>query len=500
MQKDFYRRFLHEADAASKLDHPNILPIYAYGEEEGLPYIVMPLMEGGTLLDYMSERGSLSLHEAQWYLEQLTAALDYAHEHGCVHCDVKPANMLLDSGGRVMLSDFGIAHLASGSGRSGSAVARTSQAVMGTPDYISPEQALGRDVDRCSDIYSLGVTLFFLLAKRLPFKADTPIAVALMHIEEPPPSLSLLRADVSPALDRVVQKALAKDPARRFQTAGDFYDAFVSALASEYQESPLESLQEVRMFDDDISDDFLTSLSAHPVAQPFVRLLPLRKQHPVRRLVRLGVICFLVLSIIGTTLALVISHISQPVPSPPLPKDKLEDIHKWSLGGAFSFDSHSQSYHMLNTFPHVMLALYSRGEYDDFRLTVRASEIQNTPGNSDYYGVIFRASLNQSHYYLFEIAPKDGRYSFLRYDGMEPEYFLQDVLLPPGVLNSNASNTIAVEARGEYFTFFVNGTPVFSPVSDTSKKTPLQKGYIGLCVEDQGTEVAFSQLFINEQS
>jgi len=190
MEKDFYRRFLHEAEAASKLDHPNILPIYAYGEEDGLPYIVMPFMEGGTLLDYMSERGSLSLHEAQWYLEQLTSALDYAHEHGWVHCDVKPANMLLDSGGRVMLSDFGIAYLKNGGERAAGPIAKTSHTLMGTPDYVSPEQALGHEIDRCSDIYSLGVTLFFLLAKRLPFKADTPIAVALLHIDEPPPSLS----------------------------------------------------------------------------------------------------------------------------------------------------------------------------------------------------------------------------------------------------------------------------------------------------------------------
>ena len=111
MQKDFYSRFLREAEAASQLDHPNILPIYSYGEQDGLPYIIMPYMQGGTLSEYVAVHGCLTLHEAQCYLEQLAPALDYAHEHSCVHCDVKPANILLDTDGSVVLSDFGIAHM-----------------------------------------------------------------------------------------------------------------------------------------------------------------------------------------------------------------------------------------------------------------------------------------------------------------------------------------------------------------------------------------------------
>src|SRR5256885_14510224 len=112
MQKDYYSRFLLEAEAASRLDHSNILPIYSYGEQDGLPYIIMPYMPGGTLRDYVATHGCLSLSQAQWYLEQIAGALDYAHQtHGYVHCDVKPANILLDSDDSAVLTDFGITYM-----------------------------------------------------------------------------------------------------------------------------------------------------------------------------------------------------------------------------------------------------------------------------------------------------------------------------------------------------------------------------------------------------
>jgi serine/threonine protein kinase len=507
MQKDFYRRFLHEAEAASKLDHPNILPIYAYGEEDGLPYIVMPYMEGGTLLDYMSRRGALSLHEAQWYLEQLTAALDYAHGHGCIHCDVKPANMLLDSEGRVMLSDFGIAHLMSRTDNPGGSEMKSSDAVMGTPDYVSPEQALGKHLDGCSDIYSLGITLFFLLAKKLPFKADTPIATALLHVHEPVPSLALLRADVSPALDRVVQKALAKDPARRFQIAGDFCRAFVAALANGYQKSSLASLREVSLFDDELSDDFFDSLPNLPIAEPVVRLRPLQSnQHVLVRLVILCVVCLTVLSVIGTTIVLLASRSPQKTVVAAivhrrvtLPKDKLAYANQWPVSKTFFFDSQSRSYHVLNTSQNVVaVAPYLGGKYHDFHLSVVASEVHRTliPGDNGYYGITFRASIDQLHYYLFEIAPDDGnRYLFLRYDGTWTTLLSGSL---PVALQPTTPNTITIDVHGNTFTFWVNGTLVAQPMSDPSK-TPLVTGQIGLCVEDQGTEVAFSQLYIDSK-
>lgn len=498
-QRDFYRRFLHEAEAASKLDHPHILPIYAYGEENGLPYIVMPYMEGGTLLDYMSKRGSLSLHETQWYLKQLASALDYAHEHGCVHCDVKPANMLLDREGRVMLSDFGIAYLMNNTNNA----TRSPDSAMGTPDYVSPEQALGQGLDGCSDIYSLGVTLFFLLAKKLPFKADTPIATALLQIHEPPPSLSLLRADVSPALDRVIQKALAKDPARRFPTAYAFHDAFVSALTHGYEKSSLASVREVSSFDHELSDEFFDSLPDLPIAQPVVRLLPLRTNHALLlHPALLMLVCLLVLSFAGTTIALMVSHTPQkekvvvgvtPTPSPK-PRDKLADDKQWLSTNPFFFDSQSQSYHLLNASSDaVAIASYLGDEYSDFRLTAVASEIRHVPGKKGYYGITFRESLDHLHYYLFEISANDeGTYFFRRYDNGW-------TTLSQGslgtMLKSDAPNTLTIEARGNTFTFWVNETLVGQPYLD--KGSPMVRGRVGLYAEDPGTEVAFYQVYVD---
>src|SRR5258708_3338253 len=227
-QKNFYRRFLREAKAASKLDRPDLLSIYSYAQHEGLPYIVMPYMPGGTLSDYVAHDAPLSLSAAKKYLEQIASALDYAHTNDCVHCDVKPANILLDGEGQALLTDFGIVRLKADD----ALPLKSGEALMGTPDYLSPEQALGKALNSRSDIYSLAVTLFFLLAGSPPFQADSALALALLHVHEPPPLLGTIRADVTPQIDLVIGKALSKKPEQRYQTAGEFSDAFAEAVAN----------------------------------------------------------------------------------------------------------------------------------------------------------------------------------------------------------------------------------------------------------------------------
>src|ERR1700694_4073845 len=374
MQKEFYKRFLLEAEAASRLDHPNILPIYSYGEQDGLPYIIMPYMPGGTLRDYIATHGCLSLSQAQWYLEQIAGALDYAHQtHGYVHCDVKPANILLDSDGSAYMMQQETVAI------TGQPLPKSPELLMGTPDYISPEQALGQPLDGRSDIYSLAVTLFFLLAGSPPFKAESSIAMALLHVHEAPPLLGLLRADVTPQIDQVIRKALAKWPDDRYQTPGAFSSALADAVADA----------------DDIDQVVYTNRRAEKQAKgngywdeealkPRVHIKPLIKR-PLR-LTRTALL-FLILSIalIGyITIALILgvvvnapAHIVvMKTPIPACSGDLLAgNPDAWPTSSTYFF-SHCR-YHIQNKSPNsVAIALYGNGSYvyRNFRLTVTTSE------------------------------------------------------------------------------------------------------------------------------
>lgn len=505
MRRDFYRRFLREAEAASKLDHPHILPIYSYGEQEGLPYIVMPYMPGGTLSTYMARRGPLSLQEAQWYLEQIASALDYAHEHGCVHCDVKPANILLTGEGHVMLSDFGIARLAHSEVDAEQTQTNLPDPVLGTPDYISPEQALGRPLDGRSDVYSLGVTLFFLLSKRLPFRAESPIALALLHVHEAPPSLALQRGDVTPAVDHVVQIALAKDPEQRFQTAGEFCTAFIEAIIA----SKKKSLR--ARYADALSnggeEPERPSQQVVVVTRPIARTsLIWQAISPRRRLALISMACVLLVGMISIILlatlprpapaAPPVRHAARLSPTPTV-SDLLASTDSWPASSTYFFDQHQRNYHILNTSSNtVALAPYTGRQYGNFRLSVTMQEIHGPSDGSDYCGVVFRATADQSRYYLFEIAPgEDGQYGFLRYDGNGKWTTISTGSASPLLASPGQGNTVTIEARNTAFTFFVNGKPIGSAVTDSVKK-PLLLGQVGLYVENQGTEVAFSHLYI----
>ena len=511
MQKDFYSRFLREAEAVSKLDHPNILPIYAYGEQDGLPYIIMPYMEGGTLSDYITNHGCLSLDEARWYLEQIASALDYAHqEHGYVHCDVKPANILLDSDGNAMLTDFGIIHMMHPESAAGTSEHKPPQMLMGTPVYISPEQALGQPLDGRSDIYSLGITLFFLLTGQLPFKADSTIAVALLQIHEAPPLLGLLRADISPGIDNVVQKALAKRPEERFQTAGEFSAAFAQAVAFQDSgkiyliDSTGKSPLVLPGYAQDLNSDPLRAMIA---AKPVVRLKPASQRSVSFPRFILASILILVLTA-GAAIAggLISSHFASNAPKIPahvqvtLPAralgDDLANTEDWPAGGTFFFSG--EQYHIQNKFPHnVALALYADHQYTNFRLVVTTSEIHGSGDGADYYGVAFRGSADQSRYYLFEVtAWAGGQYQFWRYDGDDHWSILATGTAPSLQTTLGKNNTITLVAKGNTFSFLINGKSIGSPVTDSSTLA-LSAGEVGLSVEEQGTEIVFSHLHVS---
>jgi len=210
----FRARFQREAEVIAALEHPAIVPVYDFGEVDDQLFIVMRYMPGGTLADLLAE-GPLPIPEIAALFERIGLALDHAHRLGVIHRDIKPGNILFDSEHISYLSDFGIAKLAEAS------ASLTGTGIIGTPAYMSPEQAQGeKNLDGRCDIYSLGVVLFQVLTGELPYKADTPMGVAMAHIIEPVPSLLERSPGLPATFERIIYKTLDKSPDNRYQTAG----------------------------------------------------------------------------------------------------------------------------------------------------------------------------------------------------------------------------------------------------------------------------------------
>ncbi len=227
----FTKRFQREARMIARLEHRSVLPVYAYGEFEGQPYIVMRLLESGSLRKRLYQ-GRLPLPTIARMLEQIAEGLDYAHQQGIVHRDLKPSNILLDERDNAYLTDFGIAKML------GTTTHVTTEGVVGTPHYMSPERCRGKSAIPASDIYSLGAILFELITEQPPFDADTPLAVMYMHVREPIPSVTEIDPTLPAAIDDVIARAMAKDPEDRFPTAVDLAAAFKEAVAGSVPRTP----------------------------------------------------------------------------------------------------------------------------------------------------------------------------------------------------------------------------------------------------------------------
>jgi len=219
---EFVERFRREASAAAGLQHPNVVSVFDRGSYEDSYWISMELVEGSSLRELID--GGLEIEEAVEVTRQMLAAAEFAHEHGIVHRDLKPMNVLIDRDGRVRVTDFGIARAG------GSEITRTGS-VMGTAQYLSPEQAQGVEVTARTDIYSIGVILFEMLTGRVPFDGENAVAIAMKQVGEEPAAPSSINPKVSPALDAIVLKALAKDPAQRFSSAAEMAAALDAAEA-----------------------------------------------------------------------------------------------------------------------------------------------------------------------------------------------------------------------------------------------------------------------------
>ncbi|HYD07761.1 MAG TPA: serine/threonine-protein kinase, partial [Reyranella sp.] len=226
--KDFAMRFVREAQAVARLNHPNVVQVFDFGEEGDVAYIVMEFIRGKELKNFFDANERFDLKEAVRIMCELCEALDFAHEAGIVHRDIKPANVMLDSQGRTKLTDFGVARVQDNDKTS---VEKTQAGTMvGTPAYMSPEQITGGNIDRRTDVFSAGIILYQFLTGEKPFTGSGAWTIAKKIIQEDPPLPSSLNNAITPVFDAVVNKALAKNVDERFQTARDLGAALKRAL------------------------------------------------------------------------------------------------------------------------------------------------------------------------------------------------------------------------------------------------------------------------------
>ncbi|MET8122761.1 Stk1 family PASTA domain-containing Ser/Thr kinase [Micromonospora sp. NPDC005189] len=228
----FQMRFRREAQNAASLNHPAIVAVYDTGEEtaptgETLPFIVMEFVNGRTLKEVLGAEGRLQPRRALEICADMAAALEFSHRHGIIHRDIKPGNVMLTQTGQVKVMDFGIARALA----SGATTMTQTSAVIGTAQYLSPEQARGEAVDARSDVYAAGCVLFELVCGHPPFVGDSPVSVAYQHVRETPPTPSDINPDVTPAIDAIVLKALSKNPLNRYQSAGEMRADLLRAAA-----------------------------------------------------------------------------------------------------------------------------------------------------------------------------------------------------------------------------------------------------------------------------
>jgi serine/threonine protein kinase len=269
---NFRLRFEREAKILMRLRHPHIVPLLDFGSDDGIYYLVMPLMEVGTLRDRLV-KGAIRPEEGAVIIRQIAEALQFAHNAGMVHRDVKPSNILMDSEGNAWLSDFGTAYVRNAT------ASLTGSSVIGTPQYMAPEQARGEPVSEKTDVYALGIVLYQMCTGQLPFDADTPLAIAMKHTSEPLPRPTLINPNIPQEVGKVLIRALEKKPEDRYISAIALSEAFERALELVYDPEARALKPGARKADDD-TQDFIPgvdeSADSTRVGEPVV--LPPRKR------------------------------------------------------------------------------------------------------------------------------------------------------------------------------------------------------------------------------
>ena len=310
--KEFLERFQREAQAASLMSHHNLVNLLDVGVEGEYRYLVLEYVNGNTLKDIIRQKGRLNYQTAIQITIRILSALQHAHDNGIIHRDIKPQNVLIHADGHVKVSDFGIARMTN------AFTISKGDTVVGSVHYSSPEQATGSVVEATSDIYSTGVVMYEMLTGRVPFVGDTPVAVAMQHVKDPPPPIADFAPETPPAVVAVVMKALEKDPKNRFQSAREMADALMKAkdgkldpasvaLESSGSRPPVKPVQPARM----------RELSPH--SQGTSRRSPVRRRRSRRRVAEIvlsGIAAACVLAALAFGVVQVYNRVSRSAVAP----------------------------------------------------------------------------------------------------------------------------------------------------------------------------------------
>jgi serine/threonine protein kinase len=482
--EEFVKRFQREARIIAKLEHPYILPVFDYGEDDGVAYFVMRYLEAGTLKDRMRQR-SLNLQEIDRIFTQLTDALGYAHAQGVVHRDLKPANALIDSSGNLFLTDFGIAKLL----ESASPRLTQTDAILGTPAYISPEQAAALPVDQRSDIYSLGVILYEMVTGRVPFTADTPLAVIIKHLNDPLPLPSSIKPTISPATERVLLRALAKRPEDRFETVTEFASAWKRSLAeSESMDSAATEMMEV------------TTPPTQEKPAPKPQALTKPQRTPLIGFM-LGCVVFAFALVLLAGVSIFIARLLFPTPlTVHLDDDFSQTAAIWRTGtdtnGSIQYDADRLRF-IISTNDWFAWSIPNSETYSNIHMEVTA--VNNGTDSFTAFGLMCSLQADGRSYYYFAITPA-GQYVIAKAAAGQTDTFLTNngQWGESGIIPANAASyRLGADCVNGSLTLFLDGQAIASATDTT-----YTSGGVGLFVwsaaQATRTDISFDDFLLTD--
>jgi serine/threonine protein kinase len=518
----FRERFEREAQLIARIEHPAIVPVYDYGEEDNQPYLVMRYMPGGTLAHKIKE-GPLHLGYASQIISQIAPALDAVHSQGVIHRDLKPANILLDGFGNPAISDFGIAHFTLAT------TDLTGSAIIGTPSYMSPEQVRGdNDLDGRSDIYALGVILFEMLTGSGPFRAPTPLSVAMKHLTEPIPSILSYRPDVPTEVDLILTKAMAKDREMRYTSASELANALREISDTVKQEGKPAPRSPITARNEELSTEVDTAEKSEPalastsseqpeiiqaISQPSRQTIPPGRSliRPIAGLTGTGLALCLVavcsfIGIVGLWSRLGLPNLAvKPTLSTTSTTDSRakvlfsDDFSNPSSGwptiqntrGEYSYQS--DGYHIVVDEIESVLWAKTSTEFDNSSIFVDTKPLQRS--KNGYFGLLCRIRDDQNFYYF--VIRNNGEYTIGKYKNAEFQSLLtegwkQNQAVKPGT----QTNQIRADCSSETLRLYVNNV-LLDEVTDTDFSSGFS-GILAASLDSQGFEVLFNKFLITE--